>query len=204
MATIAPQWIRPFAFLSVLAAASAVFAASVSVTEEATVRGGAHAQTDQDESEVDYIHVKHSDRLSTARKAYFQFDFAETEADLSQPAAFTFTLAERYKQAVQVWVLDQAYDDFSATVTWDTAQANHTDGNRMHSAGEATATRVGAVVVAEEGTGSTVRVELDALEPHVFDGKVTFVITGVANAKNDAAGLRIERGSAALEISDAE
>lgn len=204
MATNATQWIRPVAFLSVLAAVSSVYATSVTVAGEATVRGGDHAQTDQDESGVDYIHVKYSDNVNTSRKAYFHFDLSEAEADLTQPAAFTFALAQRYKQAIQVWVLDQAYEDFDAAMTWETAQANDPNTNGMEIAGRATATRVGAVVVAEEGTGSTVRIELDALEPYVFDGKVTFVITGVANAKNDAAGLRIERGSAALEISDAE
>jgi hypothetical protein len=172
------------------------YAGSVSVSTEATVRSGTHADDDQYEADAGYVHVKYHAEGDHSRKAYFQFDLTDKNVDLAKAATFTFYLQAPRAQAIRVWVLDQAYADLTSTVTWNKAQANDTKSNDMLEIGKRSATPIrGVIQVPGRKKGEAVNVKLDALLPYVFDNKITFVITGADDSKlpitNDQGGLRI-------------
>ena len=167
---------------------------------EATVRNDANADLDQDEATAGYVMVKYSATNST-RHAYFQFDLTGENADLSEAATFSIFLQSARLQEIQVWALDQPYTAFTAGITWNNAQANDTSNNEMLTTGALTATKIGpTIVVPGTNIGDEVQASLTSLTPFVFDNKITFAITGVDNADNDAGGLRIQRNASELEF----
>lgn len=176
------------------------YAASVNVSKEATIRSGTHADEDQYEADAGYLHVKYHADADHSRKAYIQFDLSDKDANLTDAATFTFYLHAAKAQAIRVWVLDQAYAEFTSTVTWNTAQANDLKSNDMLQVGKQSATPIrGVIQVPGKDAGEAVSVKLDALLPYVFDNKITFVVTGADDSKlpitNDQGGLRIALGT---------
>jgi hypothetical protein len=173
------------------------------VDTEAYVRGNTtttEADVDQSETGSGYLFIKHHGS-NAMRHAYLQFDLSGDNADLSQPATFSMFLQSPRFQEIQVWALDQSYNDFSPTITWNTAQANDTSNNDMLTVGAFTATKIGAsIAVPGTNIGDEVAVNLASLAPFVFDNKITFAVTGVANASNDAGGLRVSLGASQLDF----
>lgn len=183
-----------------------VVSAMIVVDDEATIRGGTQSAVNQDEAAAGYVFAKYDTNINNIRKAYFQFDLSGANADLSSGATFSFFLQRDFAQAIYVWVLDQAYPTFDSSVTWDIAQANDTAGNDMLTAGVFTATQIGSVIaVPGAAVGEEVQVNVPLLSGFVFSDLITFAVTGADSAgtgvTNNSGGLRIERGTAQLEVS---
>ncbi len=174
---------------------------AVTVRAEATVRGGASAAQDQDEAAAGYVHVKYQADLDYVRKAYFQFDLAGVELPAGAAGRFQVVCAAANAQNLQLWVLNQAYDDFAETVTWNAAQANDKAGNGMLTAGAASASkRGGPVYIQPAAVGAAYAFTVPDLAACVHDQRVTLVLAGVTHASNNAGGARFRRGQATLEV----
>ena len=190
-------------WVSAAALMSPASGAIILVDTEAYVRGNtatAEADLDQSETGSGYLFIKHHG-TTAMRHAYLQFDLSGENADLSQPATFSMFLQSPRFQEIQVWALDQSYNDFSPTITWNTAQANDTSNNDMLTVGTFTATKIGSsIAVPGTNVGDEVAVSLASLAPFVFDNKITFAVTGVENASNDAGGLRVSLGASQLDF----
>ena len=118
---------------------------NLTVTTEAFVRGGVNAASNQDEVTTGYIMVKYyASTFDAARKAYFQFDLGGLALDLERQATLTITsYTQAFQQRVQLWGLKQAYTNFNADITWNTAQANETNSNNLLTSGLYTAVTIG-------------------------------------------------------------
>jgi hypothetical protein len=168
---------------------------------EAVVRGGSSAATDVDEAAAGYLMVKYNAApFDTARKAYFQFDLRGAVADTNGPAQFTVQFTDSFKQRVQLWALNQPWTNFSSVQTWNNARANETNSNSLLTNGTFTATPVGvsALVPATGTTPATF--SIPRLGDVLRDGLVTLALSGVADANNNAGGLRIQRTNAVLAV----
>lgn len=167
------------------------------VAREATVRGGASASSDVDETS--YVMVKHSSDLGFARKSYFQFDLPQTGVDIDGPATFWVRFTNSYPQRVRLWGLTQEYPGFAPTMTWNTAQGNDVASNAMLAAGAAA---IGDPVWVDPGAATPrppKAFSIPRLGDHVFGGRVTLVLCGEADAANNSSGLRLTPGAATLQ-----
>ncbi len=171
---------------------------NLSVALEAVVQGGASANLNVDEAAAGYLHVKYSAALDLSRKTYFQFDLTglSPEPGLGATLIVHFTAANL--QRVKLWGLKQSYPGFNANVTWNTAQANHTDSNDLLSSGSFTASHIGADVLIPLNGTSPYTFPIPRLGDFLFSNQVTLVLAGVADASNNAGGLRLQRGQATL------
>jgi hypothetical protein len=198
---------RPLIAAIIGLSASFASAATVLVDTEATIRSGANSSTDQSESSYIFIKYEAPTSSGASRKAYFQFDLTGENADLTQAATFTVTLASSRAQGLQLWALDQAYTGFTSGATWDDAQANETGTNDLLTTGALTATKIGSVVEFNGSTGDDITFNLASLDPHVFGDKITLAISGVnwtGSGKPSSTvlsgGMRLQPGNSELEF----
>ncbi len=171
---------------------------NLSVTLEAVVQGGASANLNVDEAAAGYLHVKYSGTLDLARKTYFQFDLTGLSPEPDLGAALTVHFMSANLQRVKLWGLKQSYPGFNADVTWNTAQANHTNSNELLTSGSFTASQIGADVLIPLSGTSPYTFSIPRLGDFLFSNQVTLVLTGAADASNNAGGLRLQRGQATL------
>ena len=170
------------------------------VFREGTVRGGSFAGNDVDEAAAGHLMVKHSNDLAFSRKSYFQFHLPAELADADAPASFTLRFQDSFSHQVRLWSLAGFPETLDPAMTWNNAPANSTNDNSMQDSGAPAATsRIDSVRIAP---GS-------ALAPHVLriprlgdvlDGnRVTLVLTGVDDTRNNVGGLRIAPDSVTLD-----
>jgi VCBS repeat-containing protein len=169
---------------------------------EAFIRGGGNANSDQDEVATGYLMVKHIEPgLDLARKAYFQFNLSGVSLNANTAATFTVTThTQTFRHRAQLWGLNQDYPAFNATITWNSAQANETNSNNLLTAGAFTASPIGnshlfpgTALLAHDFT-------VARLGDFLFNERVTLALSGVADATNDAGGLRLARTNATLQV----
>ena len=182
----------------------AIYWTNLLVNTEAFIRGGASADTDQDEAGLGYLMVKYTTpTFDSARKAYFQFNLAGLNVIGSTSAVFTVNFQNTFKQNVQLWALNQAYPNFTASVTWNLAQANDTNSNNLLTSGALTATAVGAVTNLPASGTTPQSFILPQIGGYVQGNLLTLALCGVTNQgiyTNDSGGLRILPGSATLQV----
>jgi hypothetical protein len=94
-------------------------AGTLLVESEATILSGTAAVSNIVESAAGYIHIKYHAPLTLARKGYFQFNLTNSSADLESPAEFQIFFNNTYLQRIQLWGLNQAYNDFNADISFD-------------------------------------------------------------------------------------
>jgi dienelactone hydrolase len=178
----------------------------VTVTTEATL-ASATPTTDVDEVTAGYVTTKFNAALTSARKAYFQFDVSALSVNNTGIATFTINFTNSFTQRVQLWALNQSYAGFAATATWNTAQANDTTNNSMTSG----ATAIGATVMLVPRASSPytpATFSVPNIGTYVQGGKVTLVLTGAdvtpadttAGLTNNASGARYTRNAATLTV----
>ena len=171
------------------------------VATEAFVRGGASAASDQDEVATGYIMVKYNATpFDSSRKAYFQFDVSGLNVSANTSAVFTVGFQASNKQNVQLWALNQAYPGFVTNVTWNTAQANDTASNDLLTGGALNATALGAVTNIPASGTTPQPFTIPLVANYVRSNWITLAISGVNLSGNDAAGLRMLRTNATLQI----
>lgn len=171
------------------------------VATEAFIRGGTSAAVDQDEVATGYIMVKYNaSPFDTSRKAYFQFDLTGLNVAANTSAVLTVGFQANFKQAVQLWVLNQAYGNFTPTVTWNSAQVNDTTGLGLLTSGVLTATAIGNVTNIPASGTTPVPFSIPLVANYVLSNRLTLAMSGVNNAINDAGGLRMLRTNATLTV----
>jgi hypothetical protein len=170
------------------------------VSNEASIRGGSFANQDVDEAGDGYMVVKHSPDLSFSRKSYFQFDLPAGIADPDAPANFTLRFQNSFSHQVRLWSLAGSAEPLDPAMTWNNAPANSVVDNEMLTTGTPSALlQVDSTRIAP---GS-------ALAPYVFsiprlgdvleNNRVTLILSGVEDSRNNSGGLRIARGSVSLD-----
>lgn len=174
---------------------------NLNVALEAVVQGGASANLNVDEAAAGYLHVKYSTALDTFRKTWFQFDLAGLNPEPHLGATFTVFFTAANLQRVKLWGLNQAYPGFNADVTWNSVQANSTNSNDLLTSGSFTASQIGADVLIPPGGTTSYTFSIPRLGDFLFSNQVTLVLTGAADASNNAGGLRLQRGQAVLTFS---
>jgi len=169
---------------------------------EAFIRGGADADTDQDEVATGYIMVKYNPSpFNTARKAYFQFELAGLNVNLDTQAVFTvITHTTTFAHRARLWGLNQAYPGFSPNITWNNAQANDTASNDLLTAGPETATAIGDSLLFSSATSTAYDFAIPRIGDLIDADRVTLVLSGVDDAGNNAGGLRLARNMAQLQV----
>lgn len=182
----------------------AIYWTNLLVNPEAFIRGGASADTDQDEAGLGYLMVKYTTpTFDFARKAYFQFNLAGLNVIGSTSAVFIVNFQNTFKQNVQLWALNQACPNFTASVTWNLAQANDTNNNSLLTNGALIATTVGAVTNIPASGTTPQSFILPQIGGYVQGNVLTLALCGVTNQgiyTNDSGGLRILPGSATLQV----
>jgi len=175
---------------------------NIGATAEAFIRGGASANTDQDEAVTGYLMAKYNPSpFDTARKVYFQFDLSGLNVNPDTQAVFTVTThTTNFAHRAQLWGLNQAYPGFTPVVTWNTAQANDTASNDLLTVGPETATAIGASQWFTSATSTPYQFTVPRIGDFLFGDRVTLVLAGVLDAANDAGGLRLARASALLQV----
>jgi hypothetical protein len=173
---------------------------NLSVAVEAVVQGGASANLNVDEAAAGYLHVKYSAALDLSRKTYLQFDLTGVNPAPDQGATLTVYFTASNLQRVKLWGLKQSYPGFSSSVTWNTAQANNTNSNDLLSSGSFTASQIGADVLIPLSGTNPYTFSIPRLGDFLFSNQVTLVLTGAADASNNAGGLRLQRGQATLTL----
>jgi hypothetical protein len=177
---------------------------NVSDAAEGLVRGGAYADTVLDAGSLGYLMVKYyASPYDSARKTYFQFDLSGLDVVAGTQAVLTVSFQSSYKQNVQLWALNQAYPDFTPGFTWNTAQANDTNGEDLLTSGDFTATPIGSVTNIPTSGSPPQRFIIPWVSSFIFSNSLTLALTGVATNgiyTNDSGGLRITPGSATLQI----
>ena len=190
--------------LSVNAAGGTPYWTNLVVATEAFIRGGANAATDPDEAGANYIMVKYnSPSLDNSRKAYFQFDLNGLNVDGGTQAVFTIGFQSTYRQNVQLWGLNQAYTNFTSTVTWNAAQANDTASNSLLTGGALNATALGAVTNLPASGATAQAFAVPLIGNYLRSNRVTLVLSGSPDAgsfTNNPAGLRLWRTNATLQV----
>jgi hypothetical protein len=172
---------------------------SATVAREITVRGGVYAAVAQ--SIASYLMVKYNAGLDSSRKSYMQFDLPPGGVNASAPATFQISFTNNYTQAVQLWGLNGEYAGLSSASTWASAQANDTASNNLLTSGVNSATAIGSPLVITPGSGlSPYTFSIPRLGDFIFRDKVTFAISGVDHASNNASGLRILPAAANLKF----
>ncbi len=168
---------------------------------EAVIRGGSEAGKDQNEAVAGYLMVKAGDSpFEYCRKAYFHFQMPPEDFETTTQALFTAGFQAKYKQAVQLWALNQSYPDFSPAITWNNAQANDTAGGGLKTEGAFTASPIGGpVLVPVTGTEPYTFI-IPRLGDYAQGTNLWLVLTAVPDAANDAGGLRLLRTNAVLQI----
>ncbi len=156
---------------------------------------------DFDEATAGYITTKFSSALTSARKAYFQFDLSSLDVLPSSSATFTVSFHNSFQQNVQLWALNQAYPTLTAAATWNNAQANDTASNGMLTGGALNATAIGSPVFIPTSYPNADTFTIPNIGNYVRGGKVTLVLTGTTGTgTNNTSGLRMERNSATLQF----
>ncbi len=181
-----------------------IYWADVPVIAEAFVRGGASANTDQDEAATGYVMVKYDvSPFDNARKAYFQFDLTGMNLNTSTQAVFTINFLNSNQQNVQLWSLNQPYTNFTSTVMWNAVTANDTGSDNLLTNGPYTATPIGSFTnIPVSGTLPQGFI-LSPLSNFIQGNRVTLALTGVINQGiyvNNTGGLRILRTNAVLTV----
>jgi VCBS repeat-containing protein len=170
-------------------------------TTEAFIRGGANAAADQDEVATGYIMVKYNATpFDNSRKAYFQFNLTGLNVAANTAAVFTVGFLTNNKQNVQLWALNQAYPSFTTNVTWNTAQANDTASNDLLTSGGLNASPIGGATNIPASGTTPQPFTIPLVANFVRSNWITLAISGVNLAGNDAAGLRILRTNATLQV----
>jgi len=167
---------------------------------EASIHSNA-PDTDVDEPAVGYLAVKYSETLRASRKVYFQFALPPAGSDsaaLATSARFTVEPSAAFRQNVQLWALDQACPDFSATATWRSAPANDLAGPGLLRTGPTTATPLDAPTLLPNANAPELSWSIPDLRRFVKDGKLTLALTAAPDPANNPGGLRIALGSARL------
>ncbi len=172
------------------------------VAVEAFIRGGADANTDQNEVADGQLRVKYSGSpFNYARKSYFQFDLSGLIVDPNTQAVFSVTThASTYAHRAQLWGLNEAYAGFRPVVTWNIAQANDTTSNDLLTSGPETATMIGASLMFPNTGSVTYSFTIPRIGDFITGDHVTLVLAGADDAANDVGGLRLALNSAALEV----
>lgn len=174
---------------------------NLTVANEAFIRGGANAGTDQDEAALGYVMVKYvGPPYDNARKAYFQFALGPLVVSTGTSAVFTVHFTAGNQQRVQLWGLNQAYPDFSSALTWNAAQANDTNSNDLLATGAATAGMIGEPVLIPLTGTTPYDFTVTNLENFVHGGRVTLALSGLNDAANHTSGLRLQRTNATLQL----
>jgi hypothetical protein len=169
----------------------------VAAAREATVRGGSHASTDQDETS--YLMVKHSGDLGFSRKTYLQFDLPAAGIDLDGPATLWLRFTNSYPQRVRLWGLRPPHGVLSAVLSWNSAPANDTASNSLLAAGAAAIGDARWIDPGQILPRPPKPLEIPRLGDFVFDGRVTLALCGEADPANHSSGLRLEPGAATLQ-----
>lgn len=189
-------------FLNALVALiSGLNAESLSVSAEATVQSGLAAGSNIDEAAAGYIHVKYHAPLTASRKAYFQFNLVGQPPDLESPATFSISFLNPYQQRIQLWALNQPFTNFSADITWNTAQANDTNSNSLLTSGALTATAIGTGSMVPVSGTTPFSFNLPRLGDFLFGNRITLVLSGAEDPANHAAGFRLLANSSRLIFS---
>lgn len=189
-----------FAALVSVSSFSASAATNLVVSVEAVIQGGSSANNDIDEAAAGYLHVKYSAApFDVSRKAYFQFDLAGVAFDPNAAALFTVYFSNTYQQRVQLWGLNQAAI-LTANQTWNLAPANETTSNNLLTNSSPSATRIGTDFLIPTSGTPPFSVTIPRLGDFVFSNRVTLAISGVADAGNNSAGLRMTRNQAVLAL----
>lgn len=128
----------PLAAILLLGTASSIAQPLLPVAE-ATIRDGANANVDINETTLNYTMVKYG--TGSSAKSYYKFDFTGQNPNTNYALTFSFTTqANSQRQRVQMWSLEQAYPEYNSSVlVWNTAQANNTTNNSMLTEGSFTA-----------------------------------------------------------------
>jgi iduronate 2-sulfatase len=171
---------------------------NLNVALEAVVQGGASANSDWNEVTNGYLHVKYSAPLDQSRKTYLQFDLTGLNPQPNLGATLTVSFTSTNLQRVKLWGLKQSYPGFNAGVTWNTVQANQTNSNDLLTSGSFTASQIGADVLIPLSGTTPYTFSIPRLGDFLFSNRVTLALTGAADASNNAAGLRLQRGQAVL------
>ena len=186
-------WVLAFSF-----AANATTNLLVSV--EAVIQGGSSANNDIDEAAAGYLHVIYNAApFDLSRKTYFQFNLAGVALDPNAAAVFTVYFINTYQQRVQLWGLNQAVT-LTASQTWNLAPANETNSNNLLTNGSPSATRLGTDFFIPTSGTTPFSFTIPRLGDFVFANRVTLAISGVADAGNNSAGLRMTRNQAVLVL----
>jgi VCBS repeat-containing protein len=188
--------------LTVVLPGSPPYWTNLPVATEAFIRGGANADTDQDEAALGYLMVKYNPSpFDTARKAYFQFDLTGLPVNVNTTATLTvLTHTQTFRHHAQLWGLDQAYPGFSSSVVWNATQANATNSNDLWMTGPLTGSPIGDSYLFRSAPSTAHEFTLPRLGDFLFADLVTLVFCGVEDPTNDAGGLRLARGSATLQV----
>jgi hypothetical protein len=191
------------ALIGVLAAFSGAAQVTLPNSVEAFVRGGANADTDQNEATSGYIMVKNDvSPYSNARKAYFKFDFAGQTPNTNALLRLKFTtFTNNQRQRIQVWSLNQDFAGFTTPVlTWNGAQANELAGNGLLTTGDFTAT-VRAEFLSPTSAGQNVSVVVPPpWGEAIINGKLVLALGTLTDALNQANGTRITPNTTVLEF----
>lgn len=169
---------------------------------EANIRGGASAATDVDEIAQGYLMVKYNPApFDAARKAYFQFDLADLAVNVNTAATFTVTThTSAFRHRAQLWGLNQAYADFSSSLTWNTAAANELTSNQFLTNGAFQARPLGTSFLFSYAASTAYSFTIPRIGDYLFGNRVTLAFSGVEDALNDAGGLRFARATAVLQV----
>jgi hypothetical protein len=179
--------------------------ANFPVAIEATIRGGASANSDVNEAADGYLMVKSSAGLDLARKIYFQFDVSGFSGDTNLTATFSINFQAANAHAVQLWALNQPCPGLTPNLTWNTAQANDTNSvDSLLTTGPFTASRVGrAGLLQPASVNDWDWLMITNWGDYVFNGKITLVLTGLSDTNNSAGGLRLDRLQSVLALPSA-
>jgi hypothetical protein len=183
-----------------LALASASAQLTQTNSGEAFIRGGASANTDQNEATSGYIMVKYNaSPFTTARKAYFKFDFTGLNPNTNALLNLSFTtVINNQRQHIQVWTLDQPYPGFSAAMTWNNAQANDTASNSMLTNGAFTAT-AWTDFLSPNGGGATANVTIPPpWGAALINNQLCLALATISDPTNGDNGTRITLNSTTL------
>ena len=174
------------------------------VSTEAFVQGGTSATTDPDEVATGYIMVKYNaSPYNSSRKAYFQFNLGGLNIYGATQAVFTIGFYNGNSQNVQLWALNQPYTNFTANVTWNTAQANDTASNNLLTVGALSATAIGAFTNLPASGSPPYSFTVPLIGNYLQGGRITLALCGspdVIGFANNSGGLRLLRTNATLQV----
>ena len=192
---------NPFGFATSELARVRVFVpGTAQVAREATVRGGSSANQDVDEAADGYLMVKHANDLSFARKSYFQFELPPGRADPDAPATLTLRFQNSFSHQIRLWSLSGFPAPLDPAMTWNQAPANSTGDNELLTTGTPSATmRADSTRIAPGSALTPYAFNLPRLGDIMENNRVTVVLAGVDDSRNNSGGLRVAPDSVTLD-----